>query len=279
MRGLLAYLPGRLAALGAAVFGLAAAGAASADTVFGRAVAAATPYERIATALDMERAALASLTRNDRFRSVAGLPEEPRTIRAPRGEATAESAREKLDALGEEDAAAAAALDGAQDRAVAALLGVDSGGAIDLARVAEVEVGAPTKAWRCLAEALYFEARGESMFGQLAVAEVILNRVDSDAFPDSVCGVVGEGATGSNGGCQFSYKCDGRSDRPADTAAFDRVGKVAWVMLQGKPRILTGKATFYHTTAVRPSWAGKLVQTARIGEHLFYRPKVRLSQR
>lgn len=122
--------------------------------------------------------------------------------------------------------------------------------------------------WRCLAEALYFEARGEPLKGQVAVAEVILNRVDAPGYPKSVCAVVHQGAGGR---CQFSFTCDGRPDTIRERAAFERVGKVARLMLDGAPRRLTGGATHFHTVAVRPGWARRLPQTAAIGRHLFYR--------
>lgn len=130
--------------------------------------------------------------------------------------------------------------------------------------------------WRCLAEALYFEARGESVAGQFAVAEVILNRRDIASYPDTVCGVVRQG--GRNG-CQFSFICDGRADRIREQAAFSRVGKIARIMLDGAPRTLTEGATHFHTTAVRPAWARRFPQTARIGAHLFYRQPIRVSTR
>jgi spore germination cell wall hydrolase CwlJ-like protein len=124
--------------------------------------------------------------------------------------------------------------------------------------------------WQCLAEALYFEARGESLKGQFAVAEVILNRVEAPTYPGTVCGVVRQG-TGKRGACQFSYTCDGRPEVVADTASWNRAGKIARLMLDGNDRPLTGGATHFHTAAVRPVWARIFDQTARIGAHLFYR--------
>ncbi|MDF2234612.1 cell wall hydrolase [Albimonas sp. CAU 1670] len=126
--------------------------------------------------------------------------------------------------------------------------------------------------WRCLTEALYFEARGESLAGQVAVAEVILNRVDAAVFPDSVCGVVKQGAaSGKLHACQFSYNCDGKPEHINEPGAFDQVGRVARVMLDGWARTLTRGATYYHTNAVRPRWARKFEETAEIGPHIFYR--------
>ncbi|CUH76572.1 cell wall hydrolase [Tropicibacter naphthalenivorans] len=125
--------------------------------------------------------------------------------------------------------------------------------------------------WRCLAEALYFEARGETVKGQFAVAEVILNRVDSGRFPDSVCGVINQG-TGRKFACQFTYTCDGRPEHITETASWERVGKVARAVLNGRaPRVLTQGATHYHTTAVRPKWSKKYTKTTKIGVHVFYR--------
>ncbi|APZ51624.1 cell wall hydrolase [Salipiger abyssi] len=130
--------------------------------------------------------------------------------------------------------------------------------------------------WQCLAEALYFEARGETVRGQFAVAEVILNRVDSPRFPNSVCGVINQG-TGRKYACQFTYTCDGHPEHINEPAAWERVAKIAKVMLSGAPRALTNGATYYHTHAVRPSWSRKFTRTAAIGDHLFYRAGYRLS--
>ncbi|PKP85001.1 MAG: hypothetical protein CVT80_05010 [Alphaproteobacteria bacterium HGW-Alphaproteobacteria-2] len=131
--------------------------------------------------------------------------------------------------------------------------------------------------WQCLAEALYFEARGEPLAGQAAVAEVILNRVDAAQFPASVCGVVRQGA-GSGRGCQFTYACDGQPDAIRERAAYAQVGKVARLMLEGAPRGLTEGATYFHTPAVRPAWARRFEETARIGSHIFYRDPRQFSQ-
>lgn len=120
----------------------------------------------------------------------------------------------------------------------------------------------------CLATALYFEARGEGIKGQAAVAEVILNRVDSANFPKTICGVVNQ----SNGnGCQFSFTCDGASDKIRDRSAWLVANKIAEAMVEGAPRALTDGATYFHTPAVRPSWARRFTRTAMIGGHIFYR--------
>ncbi|MYM54723.1 cell wall hydrolase [Thalassovita mangrovi] len=131
--------------------------------------------------------------------------------------------------------------------------------------------------WQCLSEALYFEARGESVKGQFAVAEVILNRVDSPQFPDTVCGVVHQG-TGRKYQCQFTYTCDGYKEVIAEHDAYEQVGKVAKLMVGGAPRELTDGATYYHTKAVSPRWSRKFARTATIGVHHFYRPQTQISQ-
>jgi spore germination cell wall hydrolase CwlJ-like protein len=124
--------------------------------------------------------------------------------------------------------------------------------------------------WRCLAEALYFEARGETVKGQFAVAEVITNRVKSARFPGSLCAVINQG-TGKKYQCQFTYTCDGHAEVIREQGAFDRVGKIARYMMDGKVPALTEGATHYHTTAVNPRWARVYTRTAKIGVHLFYR--------
>ncbi len=128
--------------------------------------------------------------------------------------------------------------------------------------------------WECLAEALYFEARGETVRGMFAVGEVILNRVDSNNYPDTLCTVINQG-TGRKYGCQFSYTCDGKAENIAEPRSWERVGKVARILVDGVPRALTGGATHYHTKAVNPSWAQRYPRTATIGSHHFYRQPVR----
>jgi hypothetical protein len=130
--------------------------------------------------------------------------------------------------------------------------------------------------WRCLAEALYFEARGESVKGQFAVAEVILNRVEHSQFPDTVCGVIHQG-TGRKYGCQFTYTCDGHAEVIAEPRAFARVGKIAQMAIKGDTGSLTKGATHYHTRAVNPRWARVYPRVATIGVHHFYKRPTRVS--
>lgn len=131
-----------------------------------------------------------------------------------------------------------------------------------------------TTGFTCLATAIYHEARGEGIRGQAAVAEVILNRAESGLYPASVCGVVNQRG---NGGCQFSYVCDGRSDAIADRAAYDVSERIAAAMLGGAPRVLTDGATHFHTLAVSPDWSRRFARTAAIGYHLFYRQPIRIA--
>ena len=134
------------------------------------------------------------------------------------------------------------------------------------------------KQWACMTEALYFEARGESTEGQFAVAEVILNRAESRRFPDTVCKVINQG-TGRKHRCQFSYTCDGLLETMDDQRAYQRMGKIAHIMLNGGPRDLTDGATYYHAKYVNPSWARSFTRTATLGKHHFYRAATRLSQK
>ncbi len=116
----------------------------------------------------------------------------------------------------------------------------------------------------CMAEAIYHEARGESTRGQAAVAEVILNRVESRQFPSSVCAVINQPS-------QFSYTIGGKK-RIGNKAAYLRARDIARNALAGAPRVLTGGATYFHTPAVRPSWSHRFQRTVQIGQHIFYRP-------
>lgn len=124
--------------------------------------------------------------------------------------------------------------------------------------------------WRCLSEALYFEARGESVRGMFAVGEVILNRVDNARYPNTLCGVINQG-TGRLYACQFTYTCDGAAEVIHEQEAWERVGKVARLLIDGAPRTLTNGATHYHTRAVSPRWARVYPRTVTIGSHHFYR--------
>lgn len=145
-------------------------------------------------------------------------------------------------------------------------------------RLNDMPVAKGGKEWACLREALYFEARGETIKGMFGVAEVILNRVDDRRYPSTVCGVVNQG-TGAKFRCQFTYTCDGRPESMGDSAARELVGKVAKIMIDGGPRVLTGRATHYHTKAVNPRWSRVFDRTTTIGYHHFYRQTDQYAQR
>lgn len=120
---------------------------------------------------------------------------------------------------------------------------------------------------QCLAQALYWEARGEGQDGMLAVASVILNRVEDERFPDTVCGVAYDG--GETPPCQFSWWCDGKSDRPTNQAKWSETLDLANEFLAMRPQDPTGGALFYHANSIQDPWRRQL--TARIGNHIFYR--------
>ena len=132
---------------------------------------------------------------------------------------------------------------------------------------ARVETQVSQRDLQCLAEALYFEARGEGSQGQRAVAEVILNRVDHPRFPKTVCGVVNQRG-------QFTYN---KNARIREKGTYARVHKIAQAALSGAPRTLTNGATYFHTRAVKPSWTRRFERTTRIGAHIFYRSDRRLA--
>lgn len=115
----------------------------------------------------------------------------------------------------------------------------------------------------CLTEAVYFEGRGESMVGQMAIASVVLNRVDSSRYPNNVCSVVHERN-------QFSYYWDGKHERMLDQGARTVAQNIATLALSGAYVELNG-ATHYHATYVNPSWSNDLLFIRQIGMHKFYR--------
>jgi len=129
------------------------------------------------------------------------------------------------------------------------------------------------KEQRCLAEAVYFEARSEPLEGQAAVAQVILNRVKSGLYPSSICGVVYQNRH-RHLACQFTFACEGKSLRIRDTESWDRATRVASAVLEGRTYLAdVGGATHYHANYVRPSWSRRLKKMDVIGRHIFYKLK------
>lgn len=126
---------------------------------------------------------------------------------------------------------------------------------------------------KCLAEGIYFEARGEIVKGQAAVAQVILNRVRNPAYPDTVCGVVYQNRSWRNR-CQFSFACDGTTPRVRSTRHYRVAEEVGLAVTAGKiflPEV--GSSTHYHATYVSPRWARSMERLQRIGLHIFYRTR------
>jgi hypothetical protein len=123
---------------------------------------------------------------------------------------------------------------------------------------------------QCLARAIYFEARSESEIGRLAVARVILNRVNSPFYPDSICGVVYQNAERRDS-CQFSFACDGLSDRPRRGKAWERSKTLATRAIAGDGEVQAiATATHYHADYVLPKWSGAMTRLVKIGRHIFY---------
>lgn len=129
----------------------------------------------------------------------------------------------------------------------------------------------------CLAQAIYHEARGESEVGQLAVANVIVNRARSGKFPSTICGVIYQNAEKGYHRCQFTFACDGRSDAPGERRAWARSASLAQDVyaefaLGEAVGAIPGSALYYHTTNVSPSWSHTYNAVAQIGSHIFYSP-------
>ncbi|WP_322965680.1 cell wall hydrolase [Sphingomonas fuzhouensis] len=127
------------------------------------------------------------------------------------------------------------------------------------------------RAMQCLTAAIYYEANGESIDGQRAVAQVVLNRARHPAFPATICGVVYQGVERAH--CQFSFACDGALSRPPAMAGWARAARIAAAALSGSVYAPVGLATHYHSFAVAPAWNRAMVMTDMVGAHLFHRWK------
>ena len=126
---------------------------------------------------------------------------------------------------------------------------------------------------KCLAEAVYFEARGEAVRGQIAVAQVVMNRAFSGFYPNTVCGVVYQNKH-RHLACQFTFACDKVADVVREPDMWDRARKIAKAMLDGQlwlPEV--AKSTHYHAYWVHPSWVHEMKKMYRFGVHTFYRPR------
>lgn len=123
---------------------------------------------------------------------------------------------------------------------------------------------------RCLAEAIYFEARSEGEDGRAAVAQVVLNRVKSGKYPGSVCGVVYQNQHRKLA-CQFSFACEGKSLRVTEPEPWEAAERIAGDVYEGRIYLAeVGASTHYHADYVRPHWARKLKKMDVIGRHVFY---------
>ena len=134
-------------------------------------------------------------------------------------------------------------------------------------------------AFLCLALNTYHEAKNQSMVGQIAVAEVVMNRVADSRYPNTICEVVKQGPKYKGSDvpvrhkCQFSWFCDGKSDEPRrDSKEWRMAQEYARIVLSGRIVLdVTEGATHYHATYVKPSWAKTKTRTTRIESHIFYR--------
>ena len=133
----------------------------------------------------------------------------------------------------------------------------------------------------CLALNAYFEARNQDIKGQIAVSQVVMNRVESEYYPDTVCEVVFQGPTRPKWSnpdelipvrhrCQFSWYCDGKSDEPKEKDAWRQAMNVAWAVYHGNLDDQVDGALWYHAYYVNPEWASHKQETALIGDHIFY---------
>lgn len=140
----------------------------------------------------------------------------------------------------------------------------------DAERLAQLSLPVSEKDFKCLAQAIYFEARSEPLEGQVAVAYVILNRVKDRRYPDNICGVVFQNENRRHL-CQFSFACDGLSDNPYEMTAWNVARRIAGAVLINAQSDVTGRSTHYHAKYVSPRWAKHLQPTIQVGRHVFYR--------
>ncbi|USG60352.1 cell wall hydrolase [Sneathiella marina] len=125
----------------------------------------------------------------------------------------------------------------------------------------------------CIAQAVYFEARSEPLVGQVAIAEVILNRIVDERYPDTACAVVFQNKHRRHK-CQFSFACDGQSDRPRNTRSWEKALKVVALVMKGERSGIAKRATHYHASYVNPRWSAHLNKLGQVGSHIFYREEV-----
>jgi len=129
----------------------------------------------------------------------------------------------------------------------------------------------------CLAQNIYYESRSSNRADRMAVADVVMNRVNDKRYPNTICDVVKQGKKNADGSmkrnaCQFSWYCDGKSDWPTNMDAWVEAQQIAYnILVHSDARGITEGATHYHAKYVEPSWARHYALIGRIGEHIFYR--------
>ncbi|WP_292926566.1 cell wall hydrolase [Nitrosomonas sp.] len=122
----------------------------------------------------------------------------------------------------------------------------------------------------CLARSIYWEARGQGDTGMEAVANVVMNRVGHEGFPNTICGVVKQGH--EQGACQFSWWCDGRSDDAKENESYAIAKEIARKALNRQLKDRTGGALYFHHRKVVPGWSKEYAKMAEVGEFIFYKP-------
>jgi spore germination cell wall hydrolase CwlJ-like protein len=123
----------------------------------------------------------------------------------------------------------------------------------------------------CLARSIYWEARGEGTAGTEAIANVVMNRLGHEGFPDKVCDVVKQGS--EQGACQFSWWCDGHPDDAQEDEAYAAAKEIARKALNRQLPDRTGGAMYFHHKKLSPGWSEEYIKTNEIGDHIFYKPR------
>ena len=133
----------------------------------------------------------------------------------------------------------------------------------------------PEEELECMIQNIYFEASTQDEYGKIGVAQATLNRVDSPDFPNTICGVVHQGPRAGNNPrlCQFSWHCDGKSDRIRNHRVYKESRRIALLVFYRSKEDFTQGATHYHAVYVQPWWIKGLTRTIQLGDHIFYRKR------
>ena len=122
----------------------------------------------------------------------------------------------------------------------------------------------------CLARTIYWETRGSSDAAMQAIANVVMNRLGHEGFPNTICSVVKQGR--EQGSCQFSWWCDGRPDSAQEKKPYAHAKEIARKALNRQLKDRTGGALYFHRKGLAPSWSKEYIRTAKVGKHVFYKP-------